>query len=68
MNLKNIIIHKVAAPLSRRVGTAIASFLAGAVAVDPALIERVELVVGAVVMLCIDLFASHINNKAKEVA
>lgn len=60
--MKNIIIRNIVAPMARRLGTAVAAFIGGVLAVSPELADQVGLGAAAVVLIAFDLVASHFSR------
>lgn len=71
MNTKGQTVKKltqnILGPLSRRIGSMVAGVLVGVVAVDPQMVERLEIVASAAVLLAFDLVASYFSRQSQEV-
>lgn len=61
--MRNILLKQVLDPLLRRVGTAFAAFLLGALSVEPALVDQFVVAFIALVSVSVDLIASHLSRK-----
>lgn len=63
--MKTLLVRRVLDPLLRRVGTAFAAFLLGALSVDPALVDQFVVAFIALVSVSVDLIASHLSRQDK---
>lgn len=63
--MKNILIREIIAPMARRLGTAVAAFIGGVLAVSPDLADQVGLGASAAVLVVFDLLASHVSRKGQ---
>lgn len=61
--MKKLILRKILAPLGERLGTALAAFLVGTVAVDPVMVDQFIVAIGAVLMIGTDLLIAHFERK-----
>ena len=64
--MRNIVLKRVLDPLLRRIGTAFAAFLLGALSVDPALVDQFIVAFIALVSVSVDLIASHLSRKGQD--
>lgn len=64
--MKQLLIREIMAPLTRRVGTGLAAFLMGTLAVDPTLVDQFVVALGGVILIGFDLLASHMTRSNRE--
>lgn len=66
--MKQIFIRDIFGPVTRRMGTALAAFMAGTLAVDPSLADQLAVAFGGVLLVAVDLVFSHFDRKNTEAA